>query len=78
MGDAAANMARDWAADCVIDATADMKNTDAYKVYNGVAGAKEWLDFLLIFDFPVRTLTPQRPDPEPVLTRRIPHSSVSA
>jgi len=37
------------------DATAEgyeYKNTEGYKVYNGVEGAKDWLEFLATIDFP--------------------------
>lgn len=37
--------------DCVMDCTANMVNSDMYKVYNGHAGVQEWLDFLKNFDF---------------------------
>ena len=29
-----------------------MKNTEGYKVYNGLDGVAEWLDFLLTMEFP--------------------------
>lgn len=51
----AAAIAKDFGADCVTNAKGtgyEFKNTDGYKVYNGLDGVKEWLDFLLGFDFP--------------------------
>jgi len=45
-------LAADSTADCVIDASAEMKNTDGYRVYNGLAGFGAWIDFLAAFDFP--------------------------
>jgi len=45
-------LAADSTADCVIDASAAMKNTDGYRVYNGLAGFGAWIDFLAAFDFP--------------------------
>merc|ERR1711998_343917 len=48
--------------DCTIDATADMKNSDMYKEYTGMAGFHEWIEFLTSFDFedftPVFTKAP--------------------
>jgi hypothetical protein len=51
-GDAA--IAADFAAEGTTDATGgyEWKHTDAYKVYHGTEGAKEWLVFLTTLDFP--------------------------
>ena len=54
-------LAADATADCVIDASAAMKNTDGYQLYNGLGGFGEWIDFLTAYDFPdfqVLTISP--------------------
>eukprot|EP00600_Ochromonadales_sp_CCMP1393_P010015 CAMPEP_0174954300 /NCGR_PEP_ID=MMETSP0004_2-20121128/346_1 /TAXON_ID=420556 /ORGANISM="Ochromonas sp., Strain CCMP1393" /LENGTH=140 /DNA_ID=CAMNT_0016202095 /DNA_START=53 /DNA_END=475 /DNA_ORIENTATION=- len=52
MGDeAVANMAPLVHEEVVLDVACTLKNTDAYKVYNGYQGMKDWVEFLLSFDF---------------------------
>jgi len=45
-------IARDFDAACKTDGSGDFKNTDGYKVYEGVAGVKEWLAFLGKSEYP--------------------------
>ena len=41
------NLERDVAADCFYDASGPHKNTDGYRVYRNLNGAKQWTDFLM-------------------------------
>merc|ERR1712187_926390 len=64
-------LAADCTVDCVIDASAAMKNTDGYRLYNGLAGFGEWIDFLTAYDFPdfqVLSLSPGA-DPSKLLVK---------
>merc|ERR1711988_804264 len=58
-------LAADFAADCILDVSAAMKNTDGYKIYNGTAECGKLFDFLTVFDFPDFQVLTVSPGAEP-------------